>query len=40
MDACAVFSGWFHILKAQHGVESRIGETSITLIEGVLSVMA
>jgi hypothetical protein len=27
MDACAVFSGWFPILKAQHGVESRIGET-------------
>ena len=40
MDACAVFSGWFHILKAQHGVEPRIGETSMTLIEGVLSTMA
>jgi hypothetical protein len=31
MDACAVFSGWFHILRVQHGVESRIGETPVTL---------
>jgi hypothetical protein len=24
MDASAVFSGWFHMLKVQHGVEWRI----------------
>jgi hypothetical protein len=39
MDASAVFSDWFHIQKVQPGVEWRIGETSITLIEGVPSAL-